>query len=239
MDFAAVFKFNPNHDETNGEFATGAGGGSARAGRVGTQAHAQDPFKGIYLHADFKDRADALYKAAGKTDWEKTAPKADLKQLKKDYFGDGYEALNAWMRLANPEDHSTNTGQKGAAMDRMSAAIDKYGVTIPEGTELYRGIANVVADGGTMQSDFLKSLDKLKKGQTFKDAAFVSTTPMKAANLAFFGTTMLRIHTATPLQAMLRSGGDESEVLFKRNRTFTFRGKKKEGPLTYYDVDMS
>lgn len=243
MKYAAVFKFNENHDPGTGQFAEGGGGsvsggthasvsGSSKPSTLLTKA----PFRGVKTATDFNNRADALLKQQGKVNWETSDDKgalADNKQFYdtyvKDSSTDSYRRINNWLRGPAPTDVTSAQGKVSSDVQFMDSMIHKYGVSLPPGTDVYRGIG----DG-----EFPKALDKLREGEHFQDRGFFSTTPTNV-NTSAFGKNIMRISLGSRQTGLLIGQRNESEVLFARGRSFKYKGKSRgRNGITYYDVDM-
>lgn len=87
MDFSRVFKFNENHDPTSGEFS-GDGGGAATSSAVDDKSYKDIGARTASGRKAFQvDQASQFRGVLG-----------PAKQAIRDYTGDDYTAVNAYMR---------------------------------------------------------------------------------------------------------------------------------------------
>lgn len=218
MDFRAPFrelKFNENHDE-RGRFAAGGTGTSFGSSQ-----------------RDFVKAAKGLYKAQGVKNWEEANPLATGGP--RSYFGTSRSFdINQMLRNPNGDQvvYGMTPGQQMEVMDaaeRVKGSFVPFGVTVDDGTEVYRSVR-----GG-----FAEALDKMKEGDSFVDNGFVSTAAGEP-DVANFGTSVMQITTKGSHRVMLF--GHENEVLFEPGRKFTYHGKSQgkgaDKKLTFYNVTM-
>lgn len=224
MDLA--FKFNPNHDPENGRFTSS-----------GTGVHWGDSI------SDFKHAAAELYKKQHVLDWEKARNFFDTLGPKT-YFGTSRAfEINRFLRNDRKTDIRDSEQTLSDWTQMTAKSFDTYGVSIPEGTEVYRAVSgdddNSAPKNYGLSTAFTRALDALNPGDTFIDKGFVSTAGAADDSLMrTFGSRVMQITTKGRLRAMLFSR--EQEVLFEPGRTFTFMGKGKspDGKITYYRMEM-
>lgn len=212
MDFALALKFNENHDPETGRFTTGGLGA----------------FAGVSSRHQFAARSRELHKAQTVPEWE-------------GYWGDQpgpgtyFGTRDSFMVNAYLRDRKSDTPDGKITQDLydraqvISDSFGKYGVTVSEGTEVYRALG-----GG-----FAESMDRLKEGDTYRDNGFVSTTVLDP-DTSNFGNAILQITTKGSHRVLTYAR--ESELLFEPGRRFTYHGKSaghgRDKDLTFYRVTM-
>lgn len=217
-----ALKFNENHDPANGRFTYASGA---------SQTH--NVFEGIDDPRKFRDWVGANQIAMSG---------ADRWQLTEAYAGDAYQETNAFLR--NPDfDYLSTRERWQARVDTVERVMAKYGMDLPAGAVVYRGIR----PGGP----FAEALARLRPGETVRDLAFLSTTPDVLVAGENFGGGYQQINASnTPnrvvmqirtkgKQRALAIPGHEMEVLFARGRKLKFlrmRTVKPEGSDFPYDT---
>lgn len=246
MNFAPIFKFNPNHDPSNGQFSDGGSASAGGGGKVTPTVVGHNIFEDVWGMNEFTDWAAKTYADQGVKDWEAgssasrdSAEYATYTAISDAYFSSSYNDVNQYLRAPATQDEALHKFSQ-QNVDTVLKAFDKYGVNIPAGSQLYRGL----------RGSFLTALDGLKVGDTFVDKGFTSTTPVLKtardfghnANASVIDGVM-EITLGSGQKVLLATSKAESEVLFKPGRKFTFLGKRTDessskGPYPVYMVRM-
>lgn len=166
---------------------------------------------------DFGAQVDAIYEAQGVKDWQEDYVSG---LALKHYFG-------------NSDSFAINNGLRSGKMDKkfkdtvsaVRQAFDDHGVTLPQGTRLYRAVAG----------DFAEQLAGMKAGDSFVDKGFSSTAGTAKATERF-GNVRMEISTSKGTRALVYK--DEAEVLLQEGRKYTVDSVTKKGGKTIVRVHV-